>query len=199
MTYLRAPIQFDASGRTATADRDTYVRGLIEQVLLTSPGERVRRPTFGAGLLHAVFAPGGDDLAAAAQDLVQASLHEWLGDIIDVEGVEVVSDDATVRVLAEDADIVAWLYGDKASPAGKVVLDRDWGVNIENPVFVPNLEKFTAGYAATSARRRYYVIQGHPSQWDEARFADFVGIIDFLAAHDARFVTPLELARVLNS
>lgn len=98
-SYLRSPIQFDASGRTAGADRDTYVRGLIEQVLLTSPGERVRRPTFGAGLLHAVFAPGGPDLAAAAQDLVQSSLHEWLGDIIDVEGVEVQSDDASLRVL----------------------------------------------------------------------------------------------------
>lgn len=98
-SYLRAPIQLDASGRTAGADRDTYVRGLIEQVLLTSPGERVRRPTFGAGLLHAVFAPGGDDLAAVAQDLVQASLHEWLGDIIDVDGVEVQVDDSTLRVL----------------------------------------------------------------------------------------------------
>jgi phage baseplate assembly protein W len=98
-SHLRSPIHFDASGRTAAADRDTYVRGLIEQVLLTSPGERVRRPTFGAGLLHAVFAPGGDDLAAAAQDLVQASLHEWLGDIIDVEAVEVRSDDAAVRVV----------------------------------------------------------------------------------------------------
>lgn len=98
MTYLRTPLQFDASGRTATVDRDTYVRGLIEQVLLTSPGERVHRPGFGSGLLHAVFGPGGADLAAAAQDLVQAALDVWLGDLIAVEAVEITGEDATLRV-----------------------------------------------------------------------------------------------------
>lgn len=96
--YLRAPLHFDASGRTATTDRDGYVRGLIEQVLLTSQGERLRRPTFGAGLFRAVFAAGGEDLAAAAAGLVQSSLHEWLGDIVDVESVDVSVDDATLRV-----------------------------------------------------------------------------------------------------
>lgn len=101
MTYLRAPIQFDASGRTALADRDAYVRGLIEQVLLTNPGERLRRPTFGAGLLHAVFAPGGPEVAAAAEDLARASLQEWLGDILDVEAVEVVAADASLRVSVQ--------------------------------------------------------------------------------------------------
>ncbi|AHF93425.1 polysaccharide deacetylase [Opitutaceae bacterium TAV5] len=107
-----------------------------------------------------------------------------------------VTDEATSRVLAEDSDITVWLYGDKTAPAGKVILDRDWGVGIENPLFVPNPEKFAAGYAATSASRRYYVIQGHPAQWDDARFENFVRIIDFLVAHEARFVTPSELARV---
>lgn len=109
------------------------------------------------------------------------------------------TDAATVRVLSEDSDIVVWLYGDKVANAGKVVLDRDWGVNIENPIFVPSLEKFASGYAATSASRRYYVIQGHPAQWDDARFAEFTRIVDFLVAHEARFVTPAELARALGS
>ncbi len=98
MTYLRTPLQFDSSGRTAVVDRDTYIRGLIEHVLLTSPGERLHRPTFGGGLFHAVFGPGGADLGAAAADLVRGSLDEWLGDLIVVEAVDVVSDDATLRV-----------------------------------------------------------------------------------------------------
>lgn len=101
MTSLRTPIQFDASGRTAVVDPATYVRGLVEHVLLTSPGERVHQPTFGAGLLHAVFGPGGPDLAIAVQDLVLAGLDQWLGDIITVESVAITSDDAAVRVTVQ--------------------------------------------------------------------------------------------------
>lgn len=98
MTYLRTPLQFDASGRTAVVDRDTYIRGLLEHVLLTSPGERLHRPTFGGGLFHAVFGPGGAELGAAAADLVRGSLDQWLGDLIVVEAVDVVADGATLRV-----------------------------------------------------------------------------------------------------
>ncbi len=104
----------------------------------------------------------------------------------------------TTRALAEDPDISIWMYGDVKNPAGKTVLDRDWGVNIENPVMVPNLAKFTKGYAATSAKRRYYVIQAHPQQWDDERFAEFTRIIDFLVEKEARFVTPTELVRALK-
>ncbi len=101
MTLLRTPIQFDASGRTAAVDPTTYVRGLVEHVLLTTPGERVHRPTFGAGLFHAVFGPGGPDLAVAIQDLVQVGLDQWLGDLIAVESVEISSDDAALRVSVQ--------------------------------------------------------------------------------------------------
>lgn len=101
MTYLRTPIQFDASGRTATVDPATYVRGLVEHVLLTTPGERVNRPTFGAGLFHAVFDPGGPDLAIAVQDLIQSGLDQWLGDLLTVESVEVTAADATLRVSVQ--------------------------------------------------------------------------------------------------
>lgn len=101
MTYLRTPIQFDASGRTAAVDLSTYVRGLVEHVLLTTPGERVHQPTFGAGLFHAVFGPGGPDLAVAVQDLVQSGLDQWLGDLIIVESVAITSDDATIRVSVQ--------------------------------------------------------------------------------------------------
>ena len=56
-TNLRYPYQFDARGHTATADEDAWIRGLIEQVLFTAPGERVMRPDFGCGLAQLVFAP----------------------------------------------------------------------------------------------------------------------------------------------
>jgi uncharacterized protein len=98
---LAYPLHFDGRGRTATANDDDCLRGLIEQVLFTAPGERVNRPSFGAGLNQLVFAPNSDELAGATQLLVQASLQQWLGDLIAVEGVDVVSLESTLRVRVQ--------------------------------------------------------------------------------------------------
>ena len=96
---LAFPYQFSARGRTAeTADDDAHIRDLIEHVLFTAPGERVNRPDFGSGMLRLVFAPNSDELAATTQYLVQGSLQQYLGDLIQVDAVEVVNEDATLRV-----------------------------------------------------------------------------------------------------
>ncbi len=92
------PFHFDGRGRTADTDDDDHIRDLIEQVLFTSPGERVNRPDFGCGLKQLVFAPNSDELAAATPFLVQGGLQQWLGNLIQVEGVEVESQDSTLRV-----------------------------------------------------------------------------------------------------
>jgi phage baseplate assembly protein W len=95
------PYHFDGRGRTAEAEGDAHIRDLIEQVLFTSPGERVNRPTFGCGLLQLVFAPNSDELAAATQYLVQGALQQWLGDLIQVEDVLVENEDSTLRVAVQ--------------------------------------------------------------------------------------------------
>ena len=103
MNHVGFPFQFDARGRTATADEDAWVRGLIEQVLFTTPGERVNRPTFGCGLLQAVFAANSDALAASAQLSVQSALQRWLGEVITVEAVSVRHEEATLEVTVQYA------------------------------------------------------------------------------------------------
>ena len=95
------PYRVDARGRTAGADLDAHVRDLIEQVVFTSPGERVNRPTFGSGALQMVFAPNSDALAAAAQFTLQGALQLWLGDRARVEAVQVENDDATLRITIQ--------------------------------------------------------------------------------------------------
>lgn len=105
-----------------------------------------------------------------------------------------VADANTARVLAEDADITVWLYGDRAHPAGKTILDRVGPVSIEQPLFVPNAAKFIEGYAKHAAGRTAFTIQGHPAQWDDARWTEFVRIIDFLVQNNIPVVTPAELA-----
>ncbi len=92
------PIHISSQGRTATTSRDDHIRDLIEQVLFTSPGERVNRPDFGSGVLQLVFAGNSDELATATQFMVQGALQQWLGELIQLESVEVLSQDATLRI-----------------------------------------------------------------------------------------------------
>jgi phage baseplate assembly protein W len=92
------PFHFDSRGRTAETDDDDHIRDMIEQFLMTSPGERVNRPDFGSGLLEMVFAPNSPELAAALQFTIQAGLQQWLGDLIEVRKLEVGSDDAQLSI-----------------------------------------------------------------------------------------------------
>jgi uncharacterized protein len=98
MNHLDFPYHLDALGRTASTGEADHVRDLIEQVLLTTPGERVMRPEFGAGLLAMVFEPNAVALAATRQFVVQSALQQHLGHLIAVQAVEVVAEDATLQV-----------------------------------------------------------------------------------------------------
>jgi phage baseplate assembly protein W len=89
---------FDATGHTAQADLLTHISDMIEQILLTAPGERVNRPTFGSGTAQLVFAPNSDILANAQQQAILAGLMLWLSDLIRVQSVTVVADDATLQI-----------------------------------------------------------------------------------------------------
>jgi uncharacterized protein len=95
------PLHFDTKGGTAQTNENEHIRDLIEQVLFTSPGERVNRPTFGCGLMQLVFAPINDELATATQYLVQGALQQWLGDIIQPNEVTVKTDESTINVTVK--------------------------------------------------------------------------------------------------
>lgn len=95
---LAFPFSFDTSGRTAQASLADHVYDMIELILFTSPGERVNLPTFGSGTAQLLFAPNSDVLAAAQQQAIQAGLQQWLSDLIRVNSVTVVAEDATLIV-----------------------------------------------------------------------------------------------------
>lgn len=95
------PFHFDSRGRTATTGDADHIRDLIEQLLFTSPGERVNRPDFGSGLLQLVFAPNSPELAAALQFTTRAALQQWLADSIEVRQLEVSAADAVLRVTLD--------------------------------------------------------------------------------------------------
>jgi phage baseplate assembly protein W len=95
------PYRFDGRGRTREAALADYVRQLIEQVLFTSPGERVNLPDFGSGLLQLPFAPNSVELAAATQFSVQSALQKWLSDYVKVQSVTASASDAALNVTVE--------------------------------------------------------------------------------------------------
>ena len=100
-TRVHFPYQFDGRGHCREDDQSTWVRGLIEQVLFTTPGERVMRPDFGSGLKELLFAPNSPELAAATEFTIQGALQQWLGDAIAVDKVEVTSEDSALRVRVQ--------------------------------------------------------------------------------------------------
>jgi hypothetical protein len=95
---IKYPFSIDGRGRTADAAPDPHIRQLIEQVLFTGPGERVNRPDFGSQLQQLLFSPNSPEIAAATQFLAQGALEQWLGDVIHVEAVEVISDESLLEI-----------------------------------------------------------------------------------------------------
>jgi phage baseplate assembly protein W len=96
--FLDYPFRVGGEGGAALTDADDHVRDLIEQVLLTSPGERVNVPEFGAGLRNVVFEGSNEMLRATTQFLVTQNLNRWLSDTLTVERVAIEADEGTVLV-----------------------------------------------------------------------------------------------------
>lgn len=93
------PFRINGHGRTATAGDADHVRDLIEQLLFTSPGERVNRPDLGSGLMQMVHMPNSPELAATLQFTLQAALQRWLGDLIELQALDVSSINSELHII----------------------------------------------------------------------------------------------------
>lgn len=99
------PYRIANNRRTANTDQSDHIRDMIRQVLFTSPGERVNRPTFGSGLNQLVFEPNSVELISTVQFLVKGSLQEWLSHVIEVGEVNIEVTDATLSVAINYTEI----------------------------------------------------------------------------------------------
>ncbi|MCB1205349.1 MAG: DUF2334 domain-containing protein [Verrucomicrobiae bacterium] len=99
--------------------------------------------------------------------------------------------EATDEALEGVPDIKIWLYG-PAKPKHFTRLSLDRVLALENPTFVPDPVAFRALYNKHAATRKVLVLQGHPNQWDEKRWAGFLEIIAFLKSKGVVFMTPSE-------
>jgi phage baseplate assembly protein W len=96
--YLAFPFALDASGGVAATSLDEAIRGRIEQVLFTSPGERVMLPEFGCGVRDLVFQGNNEVLAAATEFTVAKALQSTLGRLVMINGVHVTSEGASLHI-----------------------------------------------------------------------------------------------------
>ena len=110
--HIDYPFAVGGAGLTATTEYDEHVRDMLEQLILTNPGERVNRPDFGSGILQLVFAPNSPELAAALQFTLKAAVQRWLGDVVEVQELTVESYDSTLRV---DLQYVVHRTGERRS------------------------------------------------------------------------------------
>lgn len=98
MPSIDFPFHIDHTGRTATADPAKHVRDLIEQLLFTSPRERVNRPAFGSGIDHAVFKPNHDILAETTRITAEAAIQQHLGHLIHLVALNIEAIDNRLAV-----------------------------------------------------------------------------------------------------
>ena len=87
-SYLKFPFSVSADG-PETSSRSEHVREQIEQVLFTSPKERVFRPEFGVGVRRLVFEPNNAALWNITRKQLSASLAEALRGEVDPRTLEI--------------------------------------------------------------------------------------------------------------
>lgn len=86
--YASFPFRVGAAG-ASTSGRAEHVREQIEQVLFTSPRERVFRPEFGAGVRRLVFEPNSPGLREVLRRRLTASLAEALQGEVDPSTLQI--------------------------------------------------------------------------------------------------------------
>ncbi len=96
--YLKFPLVIDADG-PRTSSRSKHVREQIEQVLFTSPRERVYRPEFGVGIRRLVFEPNNAALWNITHKQLVSSLAEALQGEVDSRTLE-------VKLEQEDSQLI---------------------------------------------------------------------------------------------
>lgn len=95
MTRLAFPFGSAASGRSATVayGSDAHVRQALELLIFTMAGERVMRPDLGSPVKQMVFGAGNGPVAIALQATLQATIAQWLSQILELHDLSVAFDE----------------------------------------------------------------------------------------------------------
>jgi len=85
----------DEQGRLAFARDDQSLRDVMRNILLTSPGERLMRPEFGAGLLDFIHQANNETTRTLIASLVRKAIEQWETRVV-VKDVSVLPDSQNI-------------------------------------------------------------------------------------------------------
>ncbi len=88
----RIDVAQQREGVAETSDADVHLRDKIMAILFTAPGERVMRPSFGAGLNRSIFENLSPLARPALEYRIRESLNRDLGPEAILEDVDVTFD-----------------------------------------------------------------------------------------------------------
>jgi len=74
---LSFPPRIGADGRLAWSGDEANVRESIRVILLTEPGERLMRPSFGCGLRRFLFEPNTPTTRALIRERLARAISDW--------------------------------------------------------------------------------------------------------------------------
>jgi hypothetical protein len=95
---LSFPPRIGPDGRMAWSSGETNIRQALQILLLTEPGERLMRESFGCGLRRFLFEPNTPATRQLIRDAVQQAIGRW-EPRLSLEEVEVEADPLDARLV----------------------------------------------------------------------------------------------------
>ena len=97
--YLAVPFRIGKDGRTAQpSDFEQHVHEELMQLILTNLGERLFQPEFGTNVRRLVFENIDETTKAMTKATVTQALNRWLGHRVEIENLDVTSEEGTWKV-----------------------------------------------------------------------------------------------------
>jgi phage baseplate assembly protein W len=94
---ISVPMRYDSTGFPAPAFNDRVLHDMIRTIILTVPGERVMRPTYGCWAKIFLFDTLNQAMASRVEFEIRRSIQEW-EPRVDVLGVELTLVKSSARV-----------------------------------------------------------------------------------------------------
>ena len=103
MSRLAFPFRPAIDGRSGAVAYGSapHVRQMLELLILTMAGERVMRPDLGSPVRQLLFGAGEGAAAIALEAALQATINQWLGDLLDLHELVVHFDGAEAMLEIE--------------------------------------------------------------------------------------------------
>jgi len=103
-------------------------------------------------------------------------------------------DSNTLKVIAENPNYKTVMFFWESPSKEKQIRRLNNRINLEKETGKPDFESFVIDYNKhPEYQKSNIVLQGHPNQWDAAKFEQFKLIIDFLISKKSEFVLASEI------